>query len=485
MTPNLEQTALEGLSLARAGRVKEAEERYRILAQLSPLPTSRILLASLLPPIYQSMDDLHAWRRRLEDGIRQLVDEGVRQDITRGLAVPEFLAQYHGLNDRPLQELRAKLYVAPQDENWGKKRSRHADGRIRVGLISKYFREHTIGRLSRGLVDKLPRQDFHVTVLCIAPATDLLGEFFRSRADAYITIPERIDALPDTRQMIADLNLDVIYFTDLGMEPVTYTLAMSRLAPVQCVTWGHPVTAGIPTVDYFISAEGLEPEESQDQYTEQLVKLKDLAVSYPRPMLNAPPLGRARLGLPIDAHIYGCPQSLYKMHPEFDAVLAGILQADPRGVLIFLAGQYKDWDNWFLQRLSRSVGNAVNRIRFAPRQDNQGFLQLNAACDVLLDPLHFGGGNTTYEALSLGVPVVTLPSQMLRGRIAYKMYLTMGVTDCVAKDAADYVQLAVRLGTDRGFRQTVHEKIMAANGALFENDAGVHQLAEFWKSVVA
>jgi protein O-GlcNAc transferase len=484
MTQNLEQTALEGLTLARAGRVKEAEERYRILVAESPLPTARILLASLLPPIYQSMDDLHTWRRRLEDGLRHLVEEGVRQDITRGLAVPEFLAQYHGVNDRPIQEMRAKLYAAPQEEDWGKKRPRSADGRIRVGLISKYFREHTIGRLSRGLVDKLSRDDFHVTVLCIAPANDALGEFFRTRADVYHTIPERIDVLPDIRRLIAGLNLDIIYYTDLGMEPVTYTLAMSRLAPVQCVTWGHPVTAGIPTVDYFISAEGLEPEESQDQYTERLVKLKDLAVSYPRPALNAPPAGRMRFGLPLDAHIYGCPQSLYKMHPEFDAVLAGILHADPRAVLVMLAGQYKDWDMWFMQRLARSAGTAISRVRFAPRQDNQGFLQLNAACDVLLDPIHFGGGNTTYEALSLGVPVVTLPSNMLRGRLAYKMYLSMGVTDCVAKNASDYVQLAVRLGTDRDFRQAVREKIMAAGHVLFENDAGIHQLADFWKSIV-
>jgi predicted O-linked N-acetylglucosamine transferase (SPINDLY family) len=419
--------------------------------------------------------------------MRILIEQGVRQDVTQGLAVPEFLAQYHGLNDRNLQEMRAKLYVAPQEDHWGKKHPRRADGRIRLALCSKYLREHTIGRLNRGLLDKLPREDFHITVMCVGgvkdPAKDSLGDFFHTKADAYYAIPERIELMPDIRRTIANLKLDIILYTDLGMEPMTYTLAMSRLAPVQCVTWGHPVTAGIPTVDYFISAEGLEPEQSQDQYTERLLKLKDLAVSYQRPTLNDPPAGRARFNLPPDANLYGCPQSLYKMHPEFDPILAGILKADPKGLLVLLAGQYKDWETWLLNRLTKAIPDARDRIRFIPRQDNQGFLQLNAACDVLLDPLHFGGGNTTYEALSLGVPVVTLPSNMLRGRIAYKMYLTMGLTDCVAKDAADYVRIATRLGADADYRRSIHEKILATNGVLFDNDSGIRQLAEFWKSV--
>jgi len=479
-----ELTALEGLLLARAGKVREAEEKLRTLILQSNVPTGRILLASLLPPIYQSMDDLHHWRTRLETGLRQLVDEGVRQNLEHSFAVPEFMAQYHGVNDRDLQALRARLYLAPQDDDWCGKRSPAADGRIRVGMVSKYFKEHTIGHLNIGLPAKLPRSDFHVTVLATGPAKDEIGDAFRRHADSYISLPDRVELLPEIRRMIAGLKLDVLYYADLGMEPISYTLAQSRLAPVQCVTWGHPATSGLATMDYFISADGLEPDDSQDQYTEKLVKLKDLAVYYHRPRLDETAAGRDRMGLPMDAHLYGCPQSLYKMHPEFDEVLAAILHADPRGVLVLLEGHYKDWNSWLMERFSRTLGDAVRRVRFVPRQDRQGFMRLSAACDVLLDPLHFGGGNTTYEALALGTPVVTLPSGMLRGRLAFKMYQTMGMTDCVAADKQDYVRLALQLGTRKDHRQAVKQKILETCGVLFENDAGVRQLGEFWKSVV-
>ena len=109
------------------------------------------------------------------------------------------------------------------------------------------------------------------------------------------------------------------------MEPITYTLAFSRLAPVQCVTWGHPVTTGIPTIDYFISSEALESEESDQHYTERLVRLKTPAIYYYRPETPTSLKDRAAFGLPESGALYMCPQSLFKLHPSFDEILAGTL----------------------------------------------------------------------------------------------------------------------------------------------------------------
>ena len=55
-------------------------------------------------------------------------------------------------------------------------------------------------------------------------------------------------------------------YLDVGMDPMTYFLAFARLAPVQCVTWGHPVTTGVPNMDYFISSDLLEPLPGQGSF---------------------------------------------------------------------------------------------------------------------------------------------------------------------------------------------------------------------------
>ena len=144
----------------------------------------------------------------------------------------------------------------------------------------------------------------------------------------YVEVPTN---LPAARQAIAGQRLDVLYYADIGMDPVTYSLAFSRLAPVQCVTWGHPVTTGLDTIDYFISMDAAEPEDAAEHYTETLVRLKALSVYYYRPEPPASLKDRAAFGLPEECHLYSCPQTLFKLHPEFDDLLGAILRRDPQG----------------------------------------------------------------------------------------------------------------------------------------------------------
>src|SRR5205814_6934306 len=100
------------------------------------------------------------------------------------------------------------------------------------------------------------------------------------------------------RQIVAQQRLDILHYTDIGMGERSYTLAATRLAPIQCVTWGHPMTTGLPSVDYFISSEDLDAPDAQDHYTEKLVRLGHMAVFYMRP-------ARPVQLKPRDA--FGCP----------------------------------------------------------------------------------------------------------------------------------------------------------------------------------
>ena len=97
----------------------------------------------------------------------------------------------------------------------------------------------------------LSRAHFAVTLLRFPGPDDALAHALAQSADRVVTLPRNLDL---ARRQIADQELDVLYYADIGMDPLTYFLAFARLAPVQCVTWGHPVTTGIPTIDYFLSS---------------------------------------------------------------------------------------------------------------------------------------------------------------------------------------------------------------------------------------
>jgi predicted O-linked N-acetylglucosamine transferase (SPINDLY family) len=477
--PDNAQLMLAGLHHLQAGRMREAEMAFSAVAARDPNPTARFLLALMLPHVYASADDLRAWRTRLEAGIRWLTENNVTMNLEHHLAVPLFFSTYHGLNDVDLHRGLARRYVPPRDPPLT---SRPAGGRIRVGFISTYFRDHTIGRLNQGLIAQLNRKEFEVVVFGFPTKPNEITSFISARADRYIELP--VDHVA-ARRIIREQALDVLYYTDVGMEPMTYTLAFSRLAPVQCVTWGHPDTTGIPTLDYFISSEHLDTPDAQQHFTERLVRLPLPAVYYERPQLPATPKTRADFGFAPGDHLYGCPQTLYKFHPEFDAILAGVLRADPRGLLVLIHGQSATMDQALLDRVRRTMPDVADRVRFVPRQDRAGYLSLNALFDVMLDTIHFGGGNTSYEAFALGVPIVTLPSPFLRGRITYAQYKMMGIEDPIASTPEEYVTKAVKLGTDPDARQAASELILAADDVLYENAHAVRGLEDFFKEAVA
>src|SRR5262249_7521549 len=119
----------------------------------------------------------------------------------------------------------------------------------------------------------------------------------------------------------------VLLYPEIGMDMATAQLAAQRLAPVQCASWGHPVTSGFPTIDYFLSSDRMEPPDAQAHYTERLVRLPNLSIFYEPPQAPPAGVGRGELGLRADAVAYWCCQSLPKYLPQFDEVFARIAAA--------------------------------------------------------------------------------------------------------------------------------------------------------------
>ncbi|MBX3415486.1 MAG: tetratricopeptide repeat protein [Pirellulales bacterium] len=468
-----------GYLLNDRGQLDEARKALQRALELQPDNLVRVMLATALPPVYASLDDLHARRAGLEQNLTQLIADGVTLDTTRTIVPTMFYIAYQGQNDRRVQEDLARIYRAPHLPPPRGRRT--ADGRVRVGFLSRYFREHTIGRLNLGLIKHLSRERFEVHVIAGGTHQDGTAEEFRRHADHFHVLPYDPQR---SRQMVRDLELQLIFYADIGMDPLTYTLGFSRMAPVQCVTWGHPDTTGSAAMDYFISSELLETAGADEHYTEQLVRLPDLSVCYERPVLDERPRDRASFGLDPARHLYICPQSLFKFHPEFDAVLGEILRRDPQGDLVLLEGKYDHWKRLLMERFSRTIPDVVDRIRFLGRLKRVDFLALNAAADVSLDPMHFGGGNTTYEALALGTPVVTLPGDFLRSRISLALYTKMGCMDCVVRTPDQYVDLAVKLGTDRSYREGVRRSILATADVLFDNRQAVRDLEAFFLEAI-
>jgi len=483
----------EDLGIVRQalGETDRAREAYRRANALQPSPGRRIKEATVISPIIASRESIVAERRHIGAALDALLKEAdpTQDDPMRMALWTNFYWAYHGLSDRDLQTKAAAVYrrLFPSlDYTAAHCRSpRAASGRIRVGLISQFFHNHSIGRISRGLFAQLSRDEFDVTAIFLAPAIDDdYSRFIRQHAARSLDVPRDLSA---ARSLIEPLQLDVLFYQDIGMDPFSYFLAFSRLAPVQCVSYGHPDTTGIPTIDYYVSSDMYEATGSEAHYSERLFLLRNVGnlAYYYRPERSEARKDRAHFRLSADHHLYVCPQNLFKVHPDMDDLFAGILRRDAQARLVMIEGRVDRWTELLQRRWAGSVPDVADRITFLPRMNPDDYANLIEVCDVMLDTRHFNGMISSLEAFAVGTPVVTWPGEFQRGRPTQAMYRSMGLTECIADSAEDYVDRAIRLGTDPAYRAAVRSEILKRNGALFEDLEVVREFERFFREVMS
>jgi protein O-GlcNAc transferase len=397
-----------------------------------------------------------------------------------------FYWAYHGLDDRALYEKIAAFHrrccprlswIAPHC-----RAGRPASGkRPRLGICSKYLNRHTIGLLFAGVIERMARTGaFEIVILRPAGWRDDVAGRIDAAADHVLHLPA---SFTGAQEAIAEARLDVLLYTDIGMEPITYFLAFSRLAPLQFVTWGHPVTTGLDSLDGYLSAGAFEPEEGNAHYSEGLHRLANILMHYEPPGVFRA-ASKDDFGLAATGAAYVCPQNIFKLHPDFDQWLAEILRADPAGQVVLIEGSQAGWTERLKTRLNRAIPDVVERITFLPFLPTQRYFELLTAADVILDPIHFGGGNTTFHALSLGTPLVTTPGAFQRSRFASGTCRSIGLEDLVAQDRADYVARAVALGRDHAHRHATSQRVRRNAGALHRRDEAADELRDFLLTAV-
>ncbi|MGB8409022.1 MAG: tetratricopeptide repeat protein, partial [Gallionella sp.] len=477
-----------GAALRIMGDLSTAEACYRKAQELGYNAAS-VCNALMLPDIMGTQQQVMDSRARFERGLDSLISDGVKlRDPLSDVGETNFYLAYHGLNDRDLQIKVAKfyeqacpslLYVAPHCV-----KPRSAIGqKIRVGFISRYFYGHPVSFCFGKMIEALSSDSqFDVSLISNHPVDPSVYSEFAGRQ---LRLPYN---LAQARKIIAELELDILVYLDIGMEPLSYFLAFSRLAPAQCVFAGHPVTTGISNIDYFLSTDVMEPSDADQHYSEKLVRFPKPPVYFTRPTIPATLKTRQELGLPENRHIYMCPMKLQKLHPDFDEAMTRILQMDNNGVIVLFEDcVWTHWKTALLDRFERTVPAEVReRIIFLPwLKDSEDFISAIASADVVLDPFHFGIGSTVAVSCVTGTPLVTRRGKFMRGRVGAYYCELMGLPECVALDNEGYARKAVGIASDPISREKIRAKILKNNSLVYEDRQAIETLVEFFDTIAA
>ena len=477
--------------LVKKGEVEKALTIYEQICVSEPnnlIGTWGRLLT--LQPIYANNTEVDEKRTSFRRGISYLNDNvGNFLGLSSGgkleaLQRSNFLLAYQGRDDLDLQQdyahfQRSILESALPQYYRNIERKPLKGRRLKVAYVSEFFYYSTVGKYFSSWITELDPEKFEKVVFSLAKKPDQLSSEIQQSSDAYHQQDISLTALA---KAIYEAELDVIIYPDLGMNSRTFAIASLRLAPLQCAAWGHPVTTGHDNIDVFLSVASMEPSGAEAHYSEKLVRLPGIGTSYPSPPVPTP-AGRSSLGLPGDAILYLFPQSLFKIHPDNDALLVEILKLEPRAVLVMFGSPEQAVNKRFSARLGKEFDrqriSASGRLKVLSRMNHQTYLRVNLACDVMLDSLYWSGGNTALDAIACALPLVTLPGEFMRGRQSFAMLSAMGLDELIADSEENFVQTALELGRDPHMRERIRNVMSVQSSNLFNQKEPIRFLESF------
>lgn len=354
--------------------------------------------------------------------------------------------------------------------------------KIRIGYVTRHATVHSVTRHFAGWFGNFEGEGFETHLFPLSIAQDWMSLYLRGQVDVHHPPTQDFETAV---RAIQDARLDLLVHLAIGMDPLTYQIAALRLAPVQCALWGHPVSTGLPAVDYFISAGGMEPEDGNAHYTERLVTLPGIGLTLPEAAIPPTSATRATLDIPQHAVAFVSAQSLFKYLPQHDALYPRIAREVPGALFLFAEGDTPAWTRTFRKRIESSFHDhglsADDHVRIIPRCSLEAYHDLLQCCDAMLDTLDWSGGQTSYDAIACGLPIVTLPGRMMRGRQTCGILRQIGVEDTIACDRDDYIRIAARLGNDRGWRDDVARRIRERTHLLYDDVRPVRALEAFYR----
>lgn len=335
--------------------------------------------------------------------------------------------------------------------------------KLSIGYLSPDFRQHPVAECMLPVLKGHDRSkvDVHCFSLAELQQEDAMTREIEAVASAFHRCSQLM--YPDFKRLMEENEIDVLVdlavYTSIG-RPNYLALGC---APMQINHLGYSGTSGSKAYDFIIADEFIVPEDSERFYSEKVIKLGLPIISSGLASTDdLLPQPRSVYGLPDDVVIFGCMANPYKFSHELLKGWANILLEVPNSVLMF--GNMSDKALEAIRQQLKKLGVAPERLvpsGFQPtRNDHIARLKL---VDVFLDTFPYNAHSLAADAISAGVPLVTLNGKAFASRVAGSLNHYLGLDDLNAGSMSEYVQNACRLAVDEewryGCRKTISERL--------------------------
>ncbi len=420
---NVEGLAVEGSVLVSLGRLDEAEKCFRTAIDL---------------------------RGGFQDAHHNLL---MCLQYQPNSTAASLLAAHRDWDRRYARELRVdRRFVAPRD----------AAEPLRIGFVSADLGIHPVGYFTVGLFESIDPQKIATYVYSDRIGRDPLA----SRIECKTTGWRDVASLPDERlaAQIVDDQIDILF--DLSGHTAHNRLLVlaRRVAPIQ-ITWaGYVGTTGLSEMDYLLADRFHVPIENDSYYGEKILRMPDGYVTY-SPPADTPVIG------PLPAidrgHVtLGAMCNPAKVNRAVLELWTQILRQLPTAKLLLCYSGWPDVGNRRRVVEALEAAGCANQVEFRQQGSAVELMNCYNEVDVALDTFPYSGGLTTCEAMWMGVPTITWPQERFASRHSFSHLSNVGLTDCIATSAEDYIARTIQWTSDLDqlvcLRRELRDRLLAS-----------------------
>ena len=366
-----------------------------------------------------------------------------------GYSQPYYIAYRDG-NHAPTLSLYGKLMSeavnAFRPQKATAPRTNDGTRKIKLAIVSGFFFRHSAWDvIIKGIVLNLDRSMFELDLYYTGTMVDDQTTLAKDNCDLFVQGPKTHKAW---MELLSQGGYDAILYSEIGMDPFSMHLACLRLAPLQMLTWGHPMTSGLPTIDWYLSGELLESEDADHHYSEKLIRLPGTGVCTSPLEIRPKPVVFKFDGERVPGtrcKLYLC-QHAFKYTDSAIRLIADIALAVPEADFFVVRDSkypeaFQSAVDAMRVEFQRRQLPFEGRVYFLPWMNREQFLGSFSSVDIYLDLPGFSGYTTAWQALSQGIPVVTLEGNHLRQRLAAGLLRKIGETDYIAVSNQHYIQI--------------------------------------------
>jgi predicted O-linked N-acetylglucosamine transferase (SPINDLY family) len=343
-------------------------------------------------------------------------------------------------------------------------------GRIRLGYLSGDLCMHAVGLLLAEVIESHDRERFETFAFDYSPED---GSAYRARLLAGFEHVEKVHALSDeaVAQRIATLGIDILIDLQGLSSGLRHGILAMRPAPLQVTYLGFIGPTAMPWIDHVLTDAYSLPHELQPYFSEAPLYLQSSFLPADRQRVVAAPTTRAAQGLPAQGFIFASFNNAYKITDSVFASWMRILRRCPESCLWLVDDN--PWATANMKAAAVQHGVSPERLVFSGRVSKEQYLANLQLADLFLDGFPYNAGSTARDALSVGLPILTLSGKTFVSRMAGSLLKSMALDSLITHDLQSYEDRAVQLAHDSNAYRSLREKLwhLIATGDIFDPKA--------------